>query len=264
MRDTLYVTSFGLDFWKATSIFLLDSHRTSGTHYPLLACYEGAIPFGSRKPAYVYDLAGDSFLQDWLIANHDVIPTHLGGLAEPCGCPNNHVRYARHAVGCHYSWMNRNAARWFRKVVSWRYASQVLMPKIGARRMIWLDSDCLILRHMPEKTIDRCLRGTGMAYMYGGRHMPETGVVIFDTAAGGSEIIAAVCEHYRSGAFRHQPQWDDCWSLMTVLKAGGFAAADLVRHPESFSGNRVLPHTVLAKYFVHRHGTHGRRLNIVK
>lgn len=261
--EILYVTSFSPDLYEATGKALLASHRALKIRSPFLVCHDGAVDFGKRRPACVHELDRDELLKTWLRDNRDIIPTHLGGEAKECACPERHRRHGRHEPGCHYQWFNRNASRWFRKAVAWYRASRDDVLGGNVRYLIWLDSDCVIKRELPLHRLEKLLAGNGLLYLQGKRRFPETGVVIFDLVAGGIRIIDGVIDHYVSKAFRSEPQWDDCWSLMTSIKRSGVPVRDLVDPMKQQSGH-VLPITPLAKYFEHHKGMHGRILDIMK
>lgn len=261
----IYVTSFSPDLYEASGKFLLQSRVDAGVVDPILICHEGGIDISVFPGANVhtYDLATSDILKNWLAANLDIIPVHLGGQAKECSCPNHEQRHAKHAPRCHYQWMNRNASRWFRKVVAWHQAVTIIMPDLGRRYMVWLDSDCLFRKVLAADTLQAWMRKKGVLYMLGKRMTPETGVLALDCSRGGIEFVEQVLGSYMSGRFRAEARWDDTAISLSILRNPQISSIDIV-DPSLPKTNQVLPTTPLGEFFEHRKGLHGRVLGVMR
>src|SRR5262245_36387055 len=122
----LYVTSFNSELYQATGHRLVESFlRCSGA--TLLACHEDHA--GSELPddprIRQYDLDTSKMLHGWLTENTAIIPANLGGTAGPCDCDARDEPFGPHRTGCHWFWFNRNASRWFRKLVALDHAQSL-------------------------------------------------------------------------------------------------------------------------------------------
>ena len=254
------VTSFSHELFVASGSSLLHSFLDVGQEGIFYVGYEGPWNNLDSKKIFGFDLDCDAFLQDWLVANRDVIPDYLGGLAEECSCPGREERHAKHAYRCHWQWMNRNASRWFRKV-----ASLLLVAATSARYVLWLDSDAYFRKAIPIDVFISWLGGKGMFYCRGHRPGVEAGVMGFDLGRGGRIFLDTMHERYVSRAYLSDERWDDGYQIGRVLDLGFKDARDLV-HPTQWKHvtNDVIPKTVLNEYLAHRKGLHGRMLNLMK
>jgi hypothetical protein len=261
LDSILFVTSFSDDMYEVSGRHLLASYADVRQGGSVVAFYEG------RKPPQVgtehlEDLSADPFLLDWLKANEDIIPVHLGGKYPWCSCPGNEKRHAKHLPGCRNAWMNRNASRWFRKVAALR----LTVKYSGCRYLVWLDSDSVFKQAVPVSYLATKLDGVAMFYFRGHRPAVESGILGFDLGNGGATAIADVCDLYASGKFREFERWDDgfVWAKLLDSKHK-WQASDLV-HPTKYKGrtNDVIPTTDIAEYLEHRKGLHGTQLNIMK
>ena len=143
----LFLTSFHREMFAVTGRRLVESFLRSGTPGNLLMCHEGfdgAPPLRHRR-LRVHDLNRSAMLRGWLRDNADIIPPRFGGRAGECLCPRPADPFAEHARGCPNGWYNRNAARWFRKVVSLDAA----LARTGYDAYVWLDSDCVFTARLP-------------------------------------------------------------------------------------------------------------------
>lgn len=264
MSKLLFVTSFAADMYEASGRDLIASFAKHQPDERLLVCSEGMSvgQAGAGSRFLEYSLDGDRFLHDWLAANRDIIPTHLGGDATPCDCPGRDDRHARHSKkGCHWQWMNRNASRWFRKVASLRYAASLPYPYV-----VWVDADVVIGHRLDAKAVRRLLDGAAMFFCKGHRPAVESGVLGFDMHGGGRLLVDRLCDRYTSGMFRYDERWDDGYQIgVTAALATALKTRDLV-HPTALKNvtNDVIPRTDLAKYLTHRKGRHGTKLDIMK
>lgn len=261
--ELLYMTSFAADMFKAGGTQLLDSYRAAGCQEPLLVYYESAgepIPdFRGWGDVRVYPLHQDAFLRSWLAANADIIPQYLGGKAKPCSCPGWEKMHSKHKFRCHYQWMNRNASRWFRKVVSWRHAARARL----ASTVVWLDSDCLFVKRPPVLAINQLFGKASVFYCRGNRAAPETGIVGFRFDREAGAFIEDLAAYYETGGFRREERWDDGYVLGRVVVRGDYLCRDLVDCGQQ-SNNEAIPYTDLARYLEHRKGLFGRKLRVMR
>lgn len=264
----LFVTSFGPDLYDATGKAMLESYFKlfDGSEDRLLICYEdnAARRMGNElhdafPRAELYNLTQDQFLRKWLTDNKEVIPKYLGGLANECHCPQRHKRHGTHRRGCHYSWMNRNASRWFRKVASWHYAAN----QPGVKWLVWVDCDSVFHKVMRKNDLREIMQKDAMVYCRGKREAIESGVLGFNLPAGGMQFIEAVCRRYTSKEYRRWHRWDDGFIVTTVVNNRKVACRDLVDKNKQ-EGNNVVPLTAWAEYLTHLKGSHGTRLGIMK
>ena len=136
--DVLYVTSFTPDLYARTGRQLVQSFLRSDSDGKLLVCHEGRfeenLPCAPQK-VMSYDLDKSDFLTAWLAANEDIIPVSLGGTAPACQCEEPDNPWGRHRTHCVSQWFNKNASRWFRKIVALDVAAG--LAKEGA--IVWVD-----------------------------------------------------------------------------------------------------------------------------
>jgi hypothetical protein len=267
LQRVLYVTSFSPDLYAGTGKKLLESfYAQQQLPGRMLVCYEDtpttSLAAGIKEfsQAEWLSLNEDPFLLEWLSKNKDIIPTYLGGLAEPCKCPNSKERHAIHKHRCYYQWMNRNASRWFRKVVAWRRA--VRMPDVDY--VIWLDSDCLVKQAPSYDFLTNLLTDRALVYMRGKRGAVESGILGLNLNAGGDKFIQEVCSWYTSGRFRKLPRWDDGYVVThTINTTKKLNLRDVVNKQKQLT-NSVVVCSPWAPYFTHNKGSHGTVLNIMK
>lgn len=264
MSDLLFVTSFGPDLYEASGKELIASldafHQCRSTVSTTLVCVEGLGAENFPPGTLVHNLDIDPFLQSWLSAHEDHIPVHLGGTMKDCSCPGREKRHAKHKYGCPGQWMNRNASRWFRKVASYRVAATM-----GFRYLVWLDSDCLLLKEFGVEAVKKILDGHGVAFCKGHRPAVESGVVLFDLKRGGRAMIDGLCDRYVSTRVFADERWDDGFQMARVAKEiPSCNVVDLV-HPTKLKGktNDVIPHTPLAEFVKHAKGKHGTGLELM-
>lgn len=264
-REILFVTSFSPDLYRASGHTLLESFQTARQRGRILSCYEGTRPTDHRGKAYeYYNLDKDAFLHDWLTANKDVIPKHLGGTTEMCSCRDAHERHSRfHVKGCYWSWSNRNASRWFRKVASLRQAA-VRAAELGTPWLVWLDSDTYFVKELPVSYLQEKLRGVALFYFQGHRDATESGILGFHLEQGGRAFIDALCQRYTSRDYLKYTHWDDGYQIGKLIDEGVAPALDLV-HPTKWhrKTNDVIPTTDIKEYLCHKKGLHGRYMGIM-
>ena len=253
----LYVTSFSPDLFIATGRSLLQSYCRIGSPDRMLVCHEGVPDLDKTYGVETYDLTQDAFLQKWLTRNRDIIPQHLGGDLPPCDCPVKD-RHAKHKAGCVQNWMRRNAARWFRKVASWRYAAR--LPDVDV--ICWMDSDCTWHNALPHSILQSFFGGTSVFYFRAHRPAIESGLLGFDLRREGRKFIDRVCDIYTSGDFRREDRWDDGYIVTKVVDEKKIRTRDMV--PGKKNTNHVVLTSSITHYISHEKGSHGRILDIMR
>ena len=207
-----------------------------------------------------YDLDESSLLREWLANNRDIIPVELGGEAEPCRCGEAENPWSRHVPRCPYQWYNKNASRWFRKVVSLESAANC--PE--AEALVWVDSDCRFKSTLPSSIWADLFEGASVLY-HKSRHRKviESGVIAFKMDAGGRCLLSDVVDRYLSGRFRRDLRWDDGFQFQQAIKEHpAIRCIDLAS--ASDSGYNVLPSSPLGRYIDHHKGTHGAVLHLMR
>jgi hypothetical protein len=229
---------------------------------------------GSSHFFYYYQLSQDSFLNQWLADNLDIIPEHFGGKGKPCSCTKNpNSRFDRdHKKGCHYSWWNRNASRWFRKIACLNYIINGPQKKLFLNKythLIWIDSDCVFTRATPKVEILPKAFNSGEAdifYMLGKkRWVIETGIFGIKLNSAGQHFINKIIEAYVTKEFRKWRRWDDGYVFDKVRKqlesSQQLKGFDVSQHSNN---NDVADESVLSRFITHFKGRHGRIMNIMK
>lgn len=258
----LYVTSFASDMYHATGVHLIDSFLTNQKEDELLCCHEGQIEelnLLEHRLVRKYDLDTSAFLHSWLDTNKDIIPIALGGTAEPCSCPTPDNPHAQHARRCPYSWFNKGASRWFRKIVSLEAAMTT-----QADAIVWIDSDCRFKKSLPASVWSSHFEDYAALYHKSpDRSVIESGVLAFRMSPSGKALLSLVVDRYRSGAFRNEERWDDGYIFQKVFEG----------HPElpskdlavsSLMFDYVLPSSPIGSYIDHYKGVHGGVLRLMR
>ena|SRR3990167_5775367 len=257
----LYVTSFARDMYEASGERLISSFASKGVPGKILCFVEGFDLPKKTNRVIERRLDGDPILDSWLVANLDVIPTHLGGRHEGCQCPGGplDVHSKMHSQPCVGYWFNRNASRWFRKVVAlYRAMDQ------AADVLVWLDSDCFFKKKLPEEQVARTFKSRAVFYMQSRRRkVLESGIMGFFLDRGGRRFIELTLDRYRSGEFRKHPRWDDCyqWQL-TRDKHKDIPSTDIATRASGHAD--VARHSTLKDFLEHDKGRHGRGLGLMK
>ncbi|HET8546795.1 MAG TPA: hypothetical protein VFL57_02265 [Bryobacteraceae bacterium] len=251
----LFVSSFNAALYHASGKALIESFLQSGSEGTLLLCHEDGIGVAIRQCATLltWNLDTSDLLASWIAANHDIIPLHLGGSATPCACPAIDA-FRGHAPRCIWGWYNKNASRWFRKIVSLDYART--LP--GYSMIVWLDSDCRFTRALTANTVAGWFGSTAVFYHKSrDRKVVESAVIGFRTTAAGQAFLDHTIERYRSGAFRSFARWDDGYQLqITIEEHPELPCTDLATH--AVRGTHVLPTSPAGCYIEHDKGRHGR------
>ena len=253
----LYVTSFIPSMYSISARNLISSFQATKSEGTMLICHEGFnkknMPRFPSRRILLWDLDESVWLKDWLGRHANIIPVSIGGKAPKCECdyPDNPQKI--HKFQCPGWWWNKNASRWFRKIVCLRYA----MENYSFDEIIWVDCDVRFLKKLMEETVHSWFKGKDVFFLQNLRRHPETGVVGYNMLGKGRDLIELIVDWYDSGRFREEPRWDDCWQLMTVLD----------NHPEISridlaygvaARSQVIPTSPLRDYFIHAKGRHKR------
>lgn len=259
----LYLTSWNESLYNASGQYLLKSFYEHKIKGDLFIGREGSnSPIGNE---IYYDLTKDYFLQRWLLDNRDIIPEYLGGEGKECKCRDPYARQDwSHTKGCHFSWWNRNASRWFRKIAVLNYI--INHPKLVApdyHAFIWIDADCIFLKDpndLLEVHFNPCF---DVFYMRGKkRRAVETGIFGIKNNDLGIFFIKQLIDIYTSGVFRRYERWDDGYIFKMALgKSPLVRALDIGGNSTK---NEIANFTCLTPYIKHNKGTHGRKLGIMK
>jgi hypothetical protein len=259
--DILYVTSFGVDMYNATGVHLVESFLNSHSDGELLCSYEGHINDMSQMThdkVRCFDLSKSEFLQTWLYENRDIIPVGLGGEAQPCRCESPADPWSPHREGCPYGWFNKNASRWFRKIVTLEIAMST-----GADAIVWVDSDCRFKNKLLSDLWCSLFSEHSVLYhKTPAREVIESGVIAFKMDSLGTQFLNDVIAAYRNGQFRNERRWDDGYIFQRIIEL----------HPEVPSRDlatgcgvdHVLPSSPLGGYIEHYKGVHGFVLRLMR
>jgi hypothetical protein len=260
--EVLYVTSFGPDMYVATGVHLVESFLTLESEGQMLCCHEGAIHDMSsmnHERVQCYNLDASEFLHAWLSSNKDIIPVALGGDAQRCSCSFPDDPYSQHRDRCPFTWFNKNASRWFRKIVSLERAMEA-----NADLVVWIDSDCRFVRKLPAEIWSVLRSDCSVLYhKSAARSVVESGVIAFRMDEGGKDMLRHVIEYYRSGDFRAESRWDDGYIFQQMIERyPNIISKDLAR--ESTPSGHVLPSSPLGPYLHHYKDVHGPVLRLLR
>jgi len=257
----LYVTSFAPDMYYATGSHLLESFMATGSEGAFLVCHEGNLGdvVAQCWPTVLqYDLESSAFLREWLDQHRDIVPVERGGLATPCRCVGRDAE--RHEVGCYWDWYNRNACRWFRKIVALDYS----LGLDDWTHIVWLDSDCRFLQHVSSAAICHVFGPRSMFYLRGSDRMViESGIIGFKRDQPGLTLLQDVIGRYRSGVFRQDARWDDGYQFqLAVDEHPEVPSIDIATRSGDF--DYVVPGSALGRYLAHFKGVHGPVLRLMR
>jgi hypothetical protein len=257
MRNTLYVTSFNAKIYKHSGKNLLQSFKERKIDADLLIGYEDNL--GELLTPYLtYNIDNDQVLKDWIEKNKEIIPIRYGGTHPVCGkpgCVDPKDMWKGHKPKCLNGGYNSRASKWFRKLITLK---EVINSHY--RYVVWIDCDCKFIRQLDFATIDKVCSGFACSYHWGvyrpKRNLPiETGLVVFDMAAGGGKVILDWFELYTTGKFREQELWSDSHLLEVALR-NNHKSQDLMKLPGSEPHrSRVVEYGPFKKYITHDKGT---------
>jgi hypothetical protein len=258
IMSVLFVTSFAPDMYRTTGMHLIESFRTSGTEGRVLVCHEGNLgaELAHASPwVELYDLDHSPFLAEWLARHQSIIPRDSGGLADPCDCQGG-----THRPRCHWDWYNRNAFRWFRKLVALDHA----LSLDDWSYVIWVDSDCRFTRQMTTEKVREIFGGHSVVYLRGqDRPVIESGVIGFKRDPGGLTVLRRVIERYRTDRFAEDDRWDDGYQFQLAIdEYPDIRSADLATRSTAF--DYVVPGSPFGPYLDHFKGVHGMVLRLMR
>ncbi len=151
-----------------------------------------------------------------------------------------------------WSWFNKNASRWFRKIVALDHALRIG----GVDAIVWIDSDCCFLKTLRLVEIEAWF-GEGSVFFLRGPDRPvlEAGVIGFRTDASGRAVLNSAIERYRSGRFREDTRWDDGYQFQLALRENSeVVATDWGRSADE--RGHVVPGSRLGEFIAHYKGIH--------
>lgn len=269
-KKVVWATSFARDMYTVSGRPLIDSFLAVKPCGTLFVGSEGLSEDEAAKyvttPGRVtnYRLDDDKFLKEFLAANADVIPTHLGGKAKfpECACKGGPFgpHDKRHKLPCVGYWFCKNFSRWFRKIATMRRAVE-LHP--DTEILVWVDADCRFLKRVDERMLVAkwFQLAHGCFYFRSKRPVIETGIVGYWLPAGGRKVLDALTARYTSGRFRADPRWDDSYQTQEALREVKVLAVDLATKMGEHAA--VIAHSVVAPYLEHAKGRHGREMGIM-
>jgi hypothetical protein len=254
MFRPLFVTSFARDMYLSTGVHLVASFFIRDAPGALLVCHEqrlsaDIVPLADRL--FAYDLDNSELLHGWLAQNRDIIPITLGGNADRCDSPEPDNAFGLHRTGCCWSWFNKNASRWFRKIVSLEQA--LMLEQFDA--VIWVDSDCRFVEHPSNEEVESWFGNGSVFCLKGPRRVIESGIIGFRMNEGGRSILSRVLDRYRSGAFRQDPRWDDGYQFLLAMQGLSEVPVNDCAG-ESQRDGHVVAASRLGKYLSHAKGLH--------
>lgn len=272
--SVLWVTSFNSEIYEASGKNLLFSFTEKNVEGNFFIGKEGHGKYNQESlipcfNGFMYNLDESIFMETWLYDNKDIIPESLGGTAKPCHCRDPWARSSRdHATGCHFSWFNRNASRWFRKIATLHAALEYYTHR-HLKYIIWIDADCEFKQKISEDFIMDVIFNkdeADIAYLRGRkRRFLEAGLVGYNIQKHRKGLLAItrLIEIYESGNFRKLKEWDDCHCLESIMADGHFNEHDLAT---TISGkySEVFPNSLIGEHITHNKGRHGRKLGIMK
>jgi len=257
MNNTLYVTSFNHKIYKHSGKHLLESFSKFNIQADLLIGYEDDIS-ANLVPYLTYDISKDQILKDWIEKYKDIIPIQYGGTYPTCGrphCKDPKDIWKGHTSKCLNGGYNSRASKWFRKLITLK---EIINSHY--RYVVWIDSDCQFIKQLPFDVIDKICKGFACSYHWGNyrpkRELPiETGLVVFDMAAGGNQVILDWFNSYITGEFKNYPLWSDSHMLEVAIQKSG-KNQDLMHLPGSQAHrSRVVEFGPFQKYIKHDKGT---------
>jgi hypothetical protein len=264
-NQVVFVTSFQPDMYHATGIHLIESFLAHCSDSKMLICTEkfDGEPLNAKDIRLrVHDITREPLLLEWLVENADIIPRHLGGLVDPCNCPVVGLGIEEtHRPGCNNFWYNRNASRWFRKVVALKVAARQYPKNL----LIWLDSDCRFKRHLSSGTAASWFSESTIFYFKSSeRKVVDSGILGMDLSRGGIEFLDDVFDRYTSGKFRQDRRWDDGYQIQTVVDLRkDINMIDLAHSASSHWRGEVIATSIVGKYLDHYKGVHGSALRLM-
>ena len=254
MTKILWITSFDNLLYNCTGKKCVDTFTQYKIPGDLFVGYEKfnfSTKIGNIIP---YNLEQDSFLQQWLEKNKDIIPYYLGGLAKECSCFKN--SYGKnHIKGCHFSPWNRNVSRWFRKIVCYQYILNNIFDNYDY--LIWLDCDCAFLQKIPISIIKGLFNNKSIFYMLGRRKIEETGFIGYRINKEGKYFLEKYIWFYTSGKFKNYERWDDSSMFQQTRLSTQIKGNDIVNKKGKA---HVMQMSLIAPFISHFKGHHNKQI----
>jgi hypothetical protein len=267
MTSLLYVTTFNKKLFDATGRDMVASFLQKQIEGHLLVCYEDDIEeqIPSSNNILTYSLEKDSFLNNWLSKNSDVIPKDLGGDFLGCSCDGKEQYLGGCVKGCAGLSWNRRASLWFRKVVALNKALSLAEETQKYSHIVFIDSDVIFTDKLHEDSVKSFFGNYGCLYHLGKRRKEiltgiETGVTAYSRANQGFVLLKTYIECFDSGKFREYDRWDDSYVLKKVIEdRQDLPSKDLV---EELYHTTVIPAGDFGKYLFHDKGAHAKKHKI--
>ncbi len=248
MTKVSFCTSFNQEIFDLTGRRLIDTLLKYQPDNEIYVAYEEMQDEFSNEKIITTDILQDELLISWLKNNKDIIPNIMGGKADPSIC---HCETKKHIQGCPFSYFNSRASKWFRKVVALNWAAE----QTDADILYWLDSDCLLKKHIPTEFTEEIMGSFDTLYLYGKpRKRAGTGVeasiIVFKKPF---TFIKDWLEFFISGEFRKEYRWDDGYIFARMILYKDYNAKDLVSESNQRNVVNVSPFRF---YIDHYKGSH--------
>jgi hypothetical protein len=262
----LYVTSFSKPLYIATGHTLLETFIKQNIG-DLLVAYESfdfpkianTINYKGLKHTHIMDYP---FLKEWLSENKQYIPTYFKGSAiDPTIAPMPNIdKKMQQKI---FTYWNRKASLWFRKVAALHYAVSMYSTEYDA--IIWIDCDCIIKKTIPVIIFEKLFNKFDIFYHQGQYRNNkdygfETGLIGFKLNSG-YEVINMVSNFYKQQNYLKLKRWDDGYIFKIIIewliKINKIKAIDLVNN-NSTNGKKLdaINKGLLQQYIVHNKGVH--------
>lgn len=257
-----YITSFNKELFATTGIHCITSFLQSKTKDNLVVCTEDFPETGIHYPNLLYHaIENDPNLLEWHRKYNEYIPDHFGGKTTKCDCYGNRPvphKEKEHKKGCYWTQWNRNAYRWFKKVVALDWARRTLQCDF----LIWVDCDCVFRQFISKRRLISIFQDKTIFYNHGSaREAVETGLIGFDFNKGGKEFIAEWMARFISGKFLEDHRWDDGYQF-TIVKNYIHWRTRVNDIGAGCQYTNVAQHTPLSPFIYHNKGFHQNRFHL--
>jgi hypothetical protein len=180
------------------STMINDLVKYTKTLHSCFVVYSENFEF-TQENVFFQSLANDSWLNDWITTNKDIIPIEYGGSFKEKMGP---FKY--------------NASKFIKKVASLNCA----INTFDYDYYIWIDCDCTITNDITYDLINTSFSNCNFFYHHGKNREKkafgiETGCFGFDKQ--GIHAIHKWCEFYKSQNFKRLRRWDDGFILRHVI-----------------------------------------------
>lgn len=267
MKQFHYVSSFSDDLYSVSGKTLIGSFLSTKSEGLLSVFVESDLikeqiekDFHKDPRVLIRRLQDAYWLADWLAANHDIIPEHLGGSYRgPCACPHPDDPKAKdHVRGCPAYWFNKNCSRWIRK-----FAALDLATSGSESYHIWLDADCRFLKQTLFSDVEKWFGDYDLFYLRSRkRPVAETGIFGLSNSLAAYEFLCRIITQYLDRSFRDFPRWDDSYSITwNLARFSKLRSIDLATDASGHAD--VVIHSPIAPFISHDKGRHGRKMGIM-